>query len=55
LGDATIVYVRLPWHPDLITAKLSQQQSAFRMGADVGLLLDPAQLMVFDIQDKRVF
>ena len=54
LGDATIVYVRLPWHPDLIIAKLSQQQAALRMGAGVGLLLNAAQLMVFDSQGQRV-
>lgn len=54
LGDATIVYVRLPWHPDLMTAKLSQQQIELRMGDTVGLLLDPDQILVFDSNGKRV-
>ena len=54
LGDATIVYVRLPWHQDLITAKLSQQKIDFRMGDAVGLQLDASQILVFDRHGKRV-
>jgi len=54
LGDATIVYVRLTWLRELLTAKLSQQQIEFRMGDTVGLLLDPAQILVFDSHGKRV-
>lgn len=54
LGDATIVYVRLPWHPDLMTAKISQQQIELRMGDTVGLWLDPDQILVFDSNGKRV-
>jgi ABC-type sugar transport system ATPase subunit len=53
LGDATIVYVRIPWHEELIIAKLSQQQAGFRMGDSVGLQLDPKQLMWFDAHSKR--
>jgi ABC-type sugar transport system ATPase subunit len=48
LGDATIVYVRLPWQKDLLTAKLGQQQIGFQMGDIVGLQLDPAQILVFN-------
>ncbi len=55
LGDSTIVYVRVPWHTDLITAKLSQQQSAFRMGEGVGLTFDSNQQIVFDSQGKGIF
>jgi ABC-type sugar transport system ATPase subunit len=54
LGDATIVYVRMPWHEELIIAKLSQQQAGFRMGERVGLQFDPKQLMWFDAQGKRL-
>lgn len=54
LGDATIVYVRLPWHQGLITAKLSQQKTEFRMGDSVGLQLDSSQILVFDRHGKRV-
>jgi ABC-type sugar transport system ATPase subunit len=53
LGDATIVYVRMPWHEELIIAKLSQQRAGFRMGDSVGLQLDPKQLMWFDAHSKR--
>ena len=54
LGDATIVYVRMPWHAELIIAKLSQQQTGFRMGDSVGLQLDLQQLMWFDANGKRL-
>ncbi len=54
LGDSTIVYVRLPWHPELVIAKLSQQQISHRMGDPVGLLLDPTQVHLFDAQNKRL-
>ena len=54
LGDSTIVYVRLPWHADLVTVKLSQQQSSYRMGETVGLQLDPEQVLVFDAHKQRL-
>lgn len=54
LGDATIVYVRLPWQQDLLIAKLSQQQTDVYMGDTVGLVLDPAQILLFDMHGKRV-
>lgn len=54
LGDATIVYVRLPWHRDLITAKLSQQKTQYHMGDAVGLELDSSQILVFDRHGKLV-
>ena len=54
LGDATIVYVRLPWLADLVTVKLSKQQSGFRMGETVGLQLDPEQVLVFDAHKQRL-
>ncbi len=54
LGDSTIVYVRLPWHPELVTAKLTQQQISHRMGETVGLHLDPTQVHLFDAQNMRL-
>ena len=54
LGDATIVYVRTPWQPELVIAKLSQQQAVHRMGDSVRLQLDPAQILLFDAQGQRV-
>jgi multiple sugar transport system ATP-binding protein len=54
LGDATIVYVRLPWQQEILIAKLSQQQTEFHMGEEVGLQLDSEQLIVFNGQDQRV-
>lgn len=54
LGDSTIVYVRLPWHPDLVTAKLKQQQISHRMGETICLHLDPAQVHLFDAQNTRL-
>lgn len=54
LGDSTIVYVRLPWHPELVTAKLKQQQISHRMGETICLHLDPAQVHLFDAQNKRL-
>ena len=54
LGDATIAYVRLPWHQELMTAKISQQNIGMRMGEQVSLHLDPSQLLVFDRHGKRV-
>jgi hypothetical protein len=43
----------MPWHEELIIAKLSQQQAGFRMGDSVGLQLDLKQLMWFDAHSKR--
>jgi ABC-type sugar transport system ATPase subunit len=54
LGDATIVYVRTPWQPELIIAKLSQEHSAYRMGDTVVLQLDPTQILLFDKHGQRV-
>ena len=54
LGDATIVYVRTPWQPELIIAKIGQEQSAYRMGDAVGMQLDHAQILLFDNQGQRV-
>ena len=54
LGDSTIVYVRLPWHGDLVTAKISQHQAGWRMGQAVGLQLDAAQLVWFDARGQRL-
>ena len=54
LGDATIAYVRLPWHQELMTAKISQQNIGMRMGDQVSLHLDPSQILVFDSHGKRV-
>jgi ABC-type sugar transport system ATPase subunit len=54
LGDATIVYVRLPWQKDLLTAKLSQQQIGFRMGDIVGLQLDAYQILVFNRDGTQI-
>jgi multiple sugar transport system ATP-binding protein len=54
LGDATIVYVRLPWQQEMLIAKLSQQQTGYHMGDTVGLQFDPAQILVFDSDGKRV-
>jgi ABC-type sugar transport system ATPase subunit len=54
LGDATIVYVRLPWQSELLIAKLSQQQIEFRMGDQVGLQLDSAQIMVLNQSGQRI-
>jgi ABC-type sugar transport system ATPase subunit len=54
LGDSTIVYVRLPWHPDLVTAKLKQQQITHRMGETICLHLDPAQVHLIDAQNTRL-
>lgn len=54
LGDSTIVYVRLTWHPELVTAKLKQQQISHRMGETICLHLDPAQVHLFDAQNKRL-
>ena len=54
LGDVTIVYVRLPWQQDMLTAKLSQQQIGFRMGDTVGLQLDPGQILVFNQNGMQV-
>ncbi|MEY4506722.1 MAG: Maltose/maltodextrin import ATP-binding protein MalK [Pseudomonadota bacterium] len=54
LGDATIVYVRTPWQPELIIAKLGQEHSTHRMGDTVGLQLEPAQILLFDSHGQRV-
>jgi ABC-type sugar transport system ATPase subunit len=54
LGDACIVYVRLPWHAGLLTVKLSQQQIGFRTGDPIDLQLEPDQFMLFDGQGKRM-
>jgi ABC-type sugar transport system ATPase subunit len=54
LGDATIVYVRTPWQPELIIAKLGQEHSTHRMGDTVGLQLDHAQILLFDSHGLRV-
>ena len=54
LGDATIVYVRTPWQPELIVAKLSQEHSSYRMGDTVVLQLDPLQMLLFDAHGHRV-
>ncbi len=54
LGDATIVYVRTPWQPELIIAKLGHEHSTHRMGDTVGLQLDPAQILLFDSHGQRV-
>jgi multiple sugar transport system ATP-binding protein len=54
LGDSTIVYVRLPWHPELVTAKLKQQQISHCMGETICLHLDPSQVHLFDAQNKRL-
>ena len=54
LGDATIVYVRLPWQQEMLIAKLSQQQIEFKMGDQVGLLMDSAQMIVLNHHDQRI-
>ena len=54
LGDATVVYVRLPWQPEMLIAKLSQQQIEFRMGDQVGLQLDSAQIIVLNQHGQRI-
>lgn len=54
LGDATIVYLRLPWLKELVTAKLGQQATPLRMGDSIGLQVDASQLMVFDSQGKKL-
>jgi ABC-type sugar transport system ATPase subunit len=54
LGDATIVYVRLPWHPEMITVKLGQQQADYRMGDKLGLQVDPTQVLLFDSKGQRL-
>ena len=54
LGDSTIVYVRLPWQPEMLIAKLSQQQIEFRMGDQVGLQLDSAQIIVLNQHGQRI-
>jgi multiple sugar transport system ATP-binding protein len=54
LGDSSIVYVRLPWHSELITVKLTQQQISHRMGETIGLHLDPTQVHLFDAQNRRL-
>jgi ABC-type sugar transport system ATPase subunit len=54
LGDSTIVYVRLPWHSELVTVKLTQQQISHRMGESIGLHLDPTQVHLFDAQNRRL-
>jgi ABC-type sugar transport system ATPase subunit len=54
LGDASIVYVRLPWHPGLMTVKLSQQQIGFNRGDYIDLQLDTDQLILFDDQGERI-
>jgi ABC-type branched-subunit amino acid transport system ATPase component len=54
LGDSTIVYVRLPWHPELVTVKLTQQQISRRMGESIGMHLDPMQVHWFDAQNRRL-
>jgi multiple sugar transport system ATP-binding protein len=54
LGDATIVYVRLPWHQELVTAKLGMHQAGHRMGDRIGLQLDPKHMLYFDAQKQRL-
>jgi multiple sugar transport system ATP-binding protein len=54
LGDSTIVYLRLPWHPELVTVKQTQQHIISRMGETTGLHLDPAQVYLFDAHNRRL-
>ena len=54
LGDATIVYVRVPWQHEMLIAKLSQHQVEFRLGDQVGLLFDATQVIVIDGNDQRI-
>ncbi len=54
LGDATIVYLRMPWQQEMLIAKLSQQQIEFKMGDKVGLVMDSAQMIVLDQNDQRI-
>lgn len=54
LGDATIVYVKLPWHEELITAKVSQHKEIFRVGDKVGLKVESSQIITFDQLGKRL-
>jgi hypothetical protein len=48
------VYVRLHWQQEMLIAKLSQQQIEFKMGDQVGLLMDSAQMIVLNHHDQRI-
>lgn len=54
LGDACIVYVRMPWSSGLVTVKLGQQQIGFRTGDPIDLKLEQDQFILFDGQGNRV-
>ncbi len=54
LGDACIVYVRLPWYSGLLTVKLGQQQMGFPIGDPIELKLEQDQFILFDGQANRV-
>jgi ABC-type sugar transport system ATPase subunit len=54
LGDAAIVYVRLPWQQDMLTVKVNQQQIGFGVGEIVGLQLDSAQVLIFNQAAQQV-
>ncbi len=54
LGDACIVYVRVPWYAGLLTVKLSQQKIGFRTGDPIDLKLESDQFILFDGQGKRI-
>jgi ABC-type sugar transport system ATPase subunit len=50
LGDATIVYVRMPHLPELLTVKLTHNASSMSMGQMIHLSPDLENLLVFDAQ-----
>ena len=54
LGDAAIVYVRLPWQQDMMTVKVNQQEIGFGVGEMVGLQLDSAQVLIFNQARQQV-
>jgi ABC-type sugar transport system ATPase subunit len=54
LGDAAIIYVRLPWQQDMMMVKLNQQQIEFGFGEMVGLQLNLEQLLIFNHEGKEV-
>ncbi len=54
LGDASIVYVRLPSRAALLMVKLSKQQIGFRTGDPIDLKLDHDQIILFDDRCNRI-
>jgi ABC-type sugar transport system ATPase subunit len=54
LGDAAIVYVRLPWQQNMMTVKVNQQQISYGVGQMVGLQVDSSQVLIFNQEAQQV-